>query len=261
MDEAIPRLAAIGYTGLELTVLPGYTTAVELLDQVARKRIRELLRDHGLTLTALAAHSRFLSAAEYGVSMSRLRAAVNLAVELNPDHPPPINTLPGGSPGAWSAVRHRVADEYARIAEFAALHGVSLALEPHVGGALSKPNEALWLIEEIGMDNVGLNLDYSHFQAVGMSVVDAVPQLVPYTLHTHVKGVKGYWPDHAFVTPGEDNFDYAEYLGVMHEFGYRGYETVEISKMVVARDDYEPFAHAQLAYDTLNAAARRAGLA
>ena len=73
MDEAIPRLAAIGYTGLELTVLPGYTTAVELLDQVARKRIRELLRDHGLTLTALAAHSRFLSAAEYGVSMSRLR--------------------------------------------------------------------------------------------------------------------------------------------------------------------------------------------
>ena len=110
------------------------------------------------------------------------------------------------------------------------------------------------------MTNVGLNLDYSHFQAVGMSVAESVPQLATHTIHTHVKGVAGRWPDHVFVTPGEDDFDYADYLRATSAAGYRGHETVEISKMVVARVGYEPFAHAQLAYDTLSAAARRAGL-
>ncbi len=261
IEEAVPRLAAMGYTGLELTVLPGYTTALELLDRAARKRIPELLREHGMALTALAAHSRLLDAAEYGTSIARLRAAVHLAVDLDAVQPPPINTLPGGSPDEWDDVRHRVVDEYARLAEFAAPLGASLALEPHVGAALSKPDQALWLMQQIDMDNVGLNLDYSHFQAVGMTVAESVPPLVPHTIHTHIKGVEGRWPDHTFVTPGEDDFDYAAYLRATSDAGYRGYETVEISKMVVARENYEPFAHAQLAYDTLSAAAQRAGLA
>ena len=138
---------------------------------------------------------------------------------------------------------------------------MSLAIEPHVGAALSRPDQAVWLIEQIGTTKTSvLNLDYSHFQAIGMSVEEAVPQLAPHALHTHIKGVSGRWPEHAFLTPGEDDFDHATYLGIMHECGYRGYETVEISKMVVARTDYEPFAHAQLAYDTLADAARRAGI-
>ena len=138
-------------------------------------------------------------------------------------------------------------------------HGVSLAIEPHVGAALSTPAQALWLIEQVALPNVGLNLDYSHFQAIGMSVADAVPPLVPHALHTHIKGVTGRWPDHVFVTPGEDDFDHATYLRAMHDAGYRGFETVEISKMVVGRPGYEPFAHAQLAYDTLADAATAGG--
>lgn len=260
IEIAIPRLARMGYTGLELTILPGYTTALERLDDAARQRIPALLREHGMQLTALAAHSRLLDPPEYMTSITRLREAVHLAVALDPDDPPPINTLPGGVPDDWDAVRHRVVDEYARLGEYAAPHGVSLAIEPHVGAALSRPDQAVWLIEQIARPNVGLNLDYSHFQAIGMSVEEAVPPLAPHALHTHIKGVSGRWPEHAFLTPGEDDFDHATYLGTMHECGYRGYETVEISKMVVARPDYEPFAHAQLAYDTLADAARRAGI-
>ena len=151
IEVAVPRLARIGYTGLELTILPGYTTALELLDDAARQRIPALLREHGMTLSALAAHSRLLDPPEYTTSITRLRAAVDLAVALEPDDPPPINTLPGGAPGEWDAVRHRVVDEYARLGEYAAPHGVSLALEPHVGAALSRPEQAVWLIEQIGL--------------------------------------------------------------------------------------------------------------
>ena len=87
-------------------------------------------------------------------SITRLREAVHLAAVLNPDDPPPINTLPGGAPGEWDAVRHRVVDEYARLGEYAAPRGVSLAIEPHVGAALSTPAQAVWLIEQIGLPNV-----------------------------------------------------------------------------------------------------------
>jgi len=191
-----------------------------------------------------------------------LGGGVSATVRANPDGSYDV-TLAGGRHAEfepWCAKIWFTADEYARLGEYAAPHGVSLAIEPHVGAALSRPDQAVWLIEQIGRPNVGLNLDYSHFQAIGMSVAEAVPPLAPHALHTHIKGVKGRWPEHAFLTPGEDDFDHATYLGTMHDCGYRGYETVEISKMVVARPDYEPFAHAQLAYDTLADAARRAGI-
>ena len=91
VEVAVPRLARMGYTGLELTILPGYTTALERLDAAARRRIPALLREHGMTLTALAAHSRLLDPPEYLASITRLREAVHLAVALDPDDPPPID--------------------------------------------------------------------------------------------------------------------------------------------------------------------------
>ena len=258
--ELVPRLARMGYEGIELTVLPDYRTALESLGTSERRLIRHLLTEHGLTLTAIAAHSSLVDAELREAGIARLRGAVELARELTPDAPPPINTTVGGQPGDWAQVQSRVVDEVAGLAEFAAGHGVALAIEPHAGHALDDAPKMLWLIRQVDRPNVRVNTDYSHFLAQGQTVEESVVPLVPWTVHTHVKGARGRAPNHEYLTPGEDDFDYASYLRVMYDAGYRGFQTVEISKRVQARPGYEPYAHAQLAYDTLAAAFERAGI-
>ena len=258
--EAIPRLAEMGYQGIELGVLPRFRTALERLGPAERQQIRELTADHGLALTAIAAHSSLLDPDSYEAGVRRLTGAIDLAAELVPEDPPPINTTPGGRPEQWEAVKQRLVDEFAALGEYAAVRGVALAVEPHVGAAVDEPEEILWLVQQVNLPNVGINADYSHFQARGLSVEESIVPLVPWVVHTHVKGNRGRWPDHEFLTPGEDDFDYAPYLRAMYDAGYRGFQTVEISNMVRARPDYEPFAHAQLAHDTLAAAYEAAGI-
>ena len=176
IEIAVPRIARMGYAGLELTVLPGYTTALERLDDAARKRIPALLREHGLTLTAIAAHSRLLDPPEYRASITRLREAVHLAVALHPDDPPPTILCPADPPMNGTPCA---------IASLTSTHGSANTPRRSAcrwrssrtwAPALSTPAQALWLIEQVALPNVGLNLDYSHFQAIGMSVADAFPR-------------------------------------------------------------------------------------
>src|SRR5207248_10317231 len=47
IEETIRELARVGYDGVEIAVNPGWTSDVDLLDPIARKRIRQLLDDAG----------------------------------------------------------------------------------------------------------------------------------------------------------------------------------------------------------------------
>ena len=45
VDTMIPFLAEAGYDGIELTVIPGYTTEISLLDGDERRRIARMLQE------------------------------------------------------------------------------------------------------------------------------------------------------------------------------------------------------------------------
>ena len=49
-DVAIPHLAQRGFDGIELTVIPGYTTDLSILTSQKRRQIQQLLNQHQLTL-------------------------------------------------------------------------------------------------------------------------------------------------------------------------------------------------------------------
>ena len=102
------RLAGLGFDGVELTVIPGYTTELIKLDAVERSRIRRLLGKHHLILPAIAAHSSLVSddTATHAANMARLKGAVDLAVELaQEDIMPVVNTTPDGKPEEWDVIR------------------------------------------------------------------------------------------------------------------------------------------------------------
>jgi inosose dehydratase len=256
IDEALEGIAAIGYTAVELTVITGYTTALERLDAAERRRIRDLLDRHRLDLPAIAGHTSLLheEPESHAMAMARLKATADLAVELAPAAPPVLNTTTGGPPDGWDVARERLVERVSELVGYAGERGVVVAIEPHVGAALDRPERVLWLLEQIDSPWLRVNLDFSHFEAAGLPMEACVAALAPYTVHTHVKDVRGRAPGHEFLIPGEGGFDYPGFIRALNAAGYDGAITVEISVMVQRRPEYDPLAAVRQAYDVLRPA-------
>ena len=263
VDTALSHLAALGFDGVELTVIPGYTTELNVLDSAERRRIADLLRDHNLELPAIAGHTSLLAAdpEEHSRNMARLKATVDLAVDWAIGNTPPcIDTTPGGTPDQWESIKPLLVERTAELVDYARSRGVVIAMEPHVGAAIDTPERVLELLALVDSPNLKINFDISHFNICGIPIDESVNALAPHSVHTHVKDERGQVPDFEFLIPGEGEFDYVHYLRAMQTAGYDGYISAEVSVMVQRRPDYDALDAATQTYETLSAAFKAAGL-
>jgi inosose dehydratase len=263
VDTSIPFLAQLGYDGVELTVIPGYTTELSTLDLAERRRIAQLLKDHQLELPAIAAHTRMLErdpdiAAQH---WSRLTGAVDLALDWALDGTPPaIDTTIGGKSSQWDELRSLMIERVGELVRYGEQRGVVIAIEPHVDDVLDSIERVRQLFDAIRSPFLKLNFDISHFNVQGVPYQESVAALAPLAIHTHVKSERGRAPQHEFLIPGEAEFDWVGYLHAMREHGYDDYITAEVSIMVQRRPNYDPLAAAELTYQTLARAFDQAGL-
>jgi sugar phosphate isomerase/epimerase len=267
IEVALRHVAALGFDGVEIAVISGYTTELSRLDRAERRRIAGLLRENRLTLSAIAAHSNLLATdvETQAREIGRLKGAVDLAVEWAQGTPPGdggpvVETTPGGKPEEWEERRQLLAERAAEVAEYAGARGVTIAMEAHIGAIVETPARMLELLEMVGSPYFKANFDISHFDILGMPIEECVAALAPHAAHTHVKDQRGRYPDYEFLIPGEGDFDYVTYLRAMQAAGYEGFITAEVSKMVQRRADYDPLAAATLSYQTLAAAFEEAGV-
>lgn len=264
VDTMIPFLAKLGYDGIELTVIPGYTTELSRLDAAERRRIAGMLKDHNLELPAIAAQTSMIdrdpdTAARH---RARLMAAVDLAAAWALDGAPPaVDTTVGGAPEDWDELKSLLVERMGALVRYGEQHGVVIAAEPHVGTMLDTPARVLELLRLIDSPYLKLNFDISHFNVQGIPIAESVAALAPHTVHTHVKDERGVVPDFEFLIPGEGEFDYVAYLDAMRAHGYAGYITAEVSIMVQRRPGYDPLAAAEQTYRTLARAFEQAGIA
>ena len=186
---------------------------------------------------------------------------LDLAAELqHPGERLSVSTTSAGEPGSWEAVKHELVDLYGQAAAHAERAGVIVGAEPHVSNALCTPEQAIWLVQQVNSPAFGIHFDISHFNVQGMDMEAAVAELVPYTVHTHVKDERGIAPNHEFLIPGEGDMDYVGYLKAMDRAGWHDHITVEISLMVQARPDFDALAAATQSYRVLSQAFRDAGI-
>lgn len=264
IDVAVDHIAALGYDGIEIAVLPGWTTAIDTLDAAERKRILKLVNDKGLTISAVSGHASLLDSdpAVNARNLQRLKDAIDLAVEWAQDgRVPYVNTLSGGRTADWDAQKELFAERLLPAAEYAEAKGVVLAMEPHVDGLVDMPDRTVTILNMVNSPALKVNFDISHFDIMGMSTEESVSILAPYSVHTHVKDQRGRYPNYEFLTPGEGDFDYVEYLTVMQKHGYDGFINAEVSKMRQAKAGYDPLAGCTLSYNTLSKAFEDAGIA
>ena len=263
VDSALAHLAALGFDGVELTVIPGYSTELSSLTKSERRRILKLLKKHGLDLPAIAGHTSLMEEdpAIHAANLERLKETIDLAVDwAGPDGPPAIDTTAGSQPDAWESRKALLVERTQELAEYAQTKGVVIAMEPHVGSIIDTPQKMVELIELVGLPNVKVNFDISHFNVMGFSIEESVSTLAPHAVHTHVKDEIGLAPNHQFLIPGEGVFDYVTYLKAMERHGYTGYISAEVSVMVQRRPAYDPLQAATQTYATLAAAFETAGI-
>jgi sugar phosphate isomerase/epimerase len=263
VDTAISHIADLGFDGIELTIIPRFTTELSTLDAAERKRIASLLKQHNLALPAIAAHSSLLETDPdaHAKNMWRLKGGVDLAVELaQGDELPAVNTTPGGKPEEWEIKKDFLAERVGELVDYGASRGVTIAMEPHIGAIIDTPEKVLELLEIVNSPYLKVNFDISHFDIIGIPTEETVSALAPVSAHTHVKDQRGIAPDFEFLIPGEGTFDYVGYLKAMQAHGYDGFITAEVSFMVQARANYDPLAAATLSYETLSKAFVDAGI-
>src|SRR4051794_28992184 len=166
IDVAVDRIASLGYDGLEISVLPAWTTAIDTLDTAERKRILKLVNDKGLTISAISGHASLLeeNPADNERNLQRLKDAIDLAVQWEQQGRIPfVNTLSGGRTADWDAQKGIFAERLLPAAEYAAAKGVVLAMEPHIEGLVDTPERMVTILKMVNAPALKVNFDISHF--------------------------------------------------------------------------------------------------
>ncbi len=263
LDEAIGVIAGLGYDGIEIAVQPGYGAEPETLTPARRTEIRRRLDGEGLTLTALMENlPPAADDARHRENMDRLRRVLDLSRDLRPAAPPLMQTVLGG--GTWEEKRNLFRDRLGDWLAVADAAKIVIAIKPHRGGGMSRPEEAVWLIRQLGNPWLRMVYDYSHYAFRDMPLNETLRTALPYTAHVAVKdAVKdpARGGEVGFALPGEaGTVDYLRLLRLLYDGGYRGDVCCEVSSLVSGRPGYDPAAAAAICYRNLAAAFERSGV-
>lgn len=258
--EAIKRVHAIGYDGLELNVGDEWPTAAAKLDADDRRRLCDAYTEAGFPSPVLMHLINLCAPDEDTAAKSAaLAATCQLACDLRVDDLPPIVTTTLGSHGvSWETCRDEVAERLRPYADIAADHGATIAIEAHVGQEFDAPEKAVWLVETLAHDAVRLNFDHSHFHVLGMDLQHCVKLCAPWSVHTHVKD--GYLDENKqvhFQLPGDGSLDLDEYFAAVATGGINVPITAEVTGQIWKRDDYDPWSTAERCYRAMRGAADR----
>jgi sugar phosphate isomerase/epimerase len=212
-DKALAYCRQLGLDAIELPcgAYPGsrlLDAEAALADPALQQRIKDDVARHGLTISALSCHGNPVHP-DPAVARAHERAqdvSVRLAPKLGVNVVCTFSGCPGGAPGdkspnwvtcVWPPDFPRILDYqwndvlapyWQRKAAEARNEGVRIALEAHPGFCVYNP-ETILKLRQLAGENVGANLDPSHFFWQGIDPVEAARVLgdAGAIFHVHAK--------------------------------------------------------------------------
>jgi inosose dehydratase len=263
-EDALPRLAGMGYKGVELAAGEKYLAAPQQMDQARRTSLAALCADLGLDVVALLPFIPVMADGDdaHRRNLAVFRDTAVLAADLTRGRTPVVTSVITGSSQPWEALREALVRRLSDYAKVGAETGAVFAVEPHVGGPFDLPDKAAWLVERVAHPAIRLNFDISHFAVVGLDTETCARTVLPYAVHTHVKDGRRTADGRVqFLLPGEGDFDYPAYFRIMQRLGWTDFITVEVSGHVSSRPDYDPFRSAEACFGVLEKARRTVDVA
>jgi sugar phosphate isomerase/epimerase len=240
--EAVRRLAALGYAGVEIMADVPHAWPAYLLDE-QKQAIRDALAKNRLAISNINAfmmnaindrRQRYWhpSWIEPDVNYRAIRIdhtmrALTLARELGAKC---ITTEPGGplEPGqSWSAALKLFVEMLKPVIAHAEKEGVLLLIEPEPGLLVETTDQFLELMRHIDSPAVGLNFDIGHAYCVGDDPATTIPRVAKYIRHFHLEDIAATRVHHHLV-PGEGAIDFAATFRAIRQIGYDGWVTIEL---------------------------------
>jgi len=264
LEEAVPALAGMGYDGVEICLGPKHHRALpEDFDDSRRAAMRDLLTSNGLGIPAMFSLGHLLPKddAEKAATQESLCRIAQLGRDLGMREPPVVAVGIGGKSADWEAVRSPLVDTLREYGELAEREDFVLAGEAHCNAAVDRVERAVWLFDTVNHPRVKLHFDIAHFFLAGDAIEHAVRSLVPLTGHTHITDARRHEDGKVeLLLLGQGELDSAAYLRAMQEAGWTDFITLEVSTMVWAKPEYDPFAAARFCYASLSGAFEAAGV-
>jgi sugar phosphate isomerase/epimerase len=216
LKDVLERIQPLELDCIELGTgnYPGgaHAPVKELLDsKPKRDELVKMVKDAGLEISALSCHGNCLhpdpaiSKDHQQVQTDTIKLAEAMGIKTIVD----FSGCPGSDPGAkkpswvtcpwpddYSEVldwqwNEKVIPYWTKQAKFAKEHGVRIAFEAHPGFVVYNPETTLKLRKACG-NNLGANLDPSHFFWQGIDPVEAARALGKAIFYVHAKDSKVY---------------------------------------------------------------------
>jgi sugar phosphate isomerase/epimerase len=254
--DGLRHVARIGYKATELSLRAGWNTEPKLLTKADRAEIRNRISDLGIALPSVMENlGRARPGSAVAANLERLKAAAEICYECSPKPPALIETTVGGRPGTWEEIKNGMAEELAQWAKTLGQLKVVLAIKCHSKQAMSRPEYALWLTDQVKSPWVKVMYDYSHFLANNLDMKATMQQMIPRAVFVHIKDTQGRVPNHRFLLPGDGDIDYeSTYVPALTALGYRGPVVVEVSVDVSDQPGYDPVKAAEHVWAKLSPA-------
>ena len=262
LEEILRFASETGYACVEVMCWPPGTAErryagvthidVQALDAAEIRRIGELQKRYGVTISGLGYYPNPLSAdrAEADVAISHLRKLITASAELGIGV---VNSFVGRDPKLsvdenWP----RFLEVWGPLVEHAEEHGVRIGIEncPMLftadewpGGKNLATSPAIWrrMFRDIPSTHFGLNLDPSHLIWLQIDHIAPLAEFKDRLVHVHAKdaridraaldahGVLSYpklW--HTPKLPGQGDVRWGAFLGALADTGYKGAVCVEV---------------------------------
>jgi sugar phosphate isomerase/epimerase len=241
VDEAIARVAALGYAGIELLADVPHAWPAGLLE-LSKQAIRDCLAQHrlavsnvnGFMMNAVADprqpywHPSWIEPDPHyrAIRREHTRRALRLAKELGG---PSIQTEPGGplEDRSWDAAAEVFYEEFMPCVELAEQLEVFLLIEPEPGLMIETFEQYEEFVARVDSPWVGLNFDIGHAFCVGQEPQSWIARMAVYTKHYHIEDIAAS-RRHSHLIPGRGAIDFAAVLGEIGKTGYDGWVTVEL---------------------------------
>jgi sugar phosphate isomerase/epimerase len=241
-QEAVTRLARIGYTGVEIMADVPHAWPAWMLDE-QKQGLRDALAANHLAISNINAfmmHAINDSRQRYWhpswiepdrhyrqIRIDHTKRALTLARELGAAC---ITTEPGGPVAAgesWSAALALFVEMIKPVAEHAEKEGVLLLVEPEPGLLIETADQFLEFMQHIDSPAVRLNFDIGHAYCVGDDPAATIPRVARFIRHFHLEDIAATRV-HQHLVPGEGVIDFAATFRAIRAIGYDGWVTIEL---------------------------------
>lgn len=248
--EAVRRIAAVGYAGVEIMADVPHAWPAYLLPE-QKQAIRDALEVNKLRISNVNAfmmhavddprqkywHPSWIEPDPHyrRVRVEHTKKALTLAKEIGA---PNVTTEPGGplEPGqSWQSALDLFLETLKPVIDHAEREGVPLLIEPEPGLLLETAEQAGEFMSRVTSPLVGINFDIGHSYCVNDEPAAALKQLAPFVKHIHLEDIAATRV-HAHLIPGDGAIDFTATLRAAAEIGYNGWVTVELYPYVTDPD-------------------------